>query len=388
MGYTKDYIILKEAMNSAKVEIPVPESNLIMKKYTFESKNTQILPDDISANSDFQLSIYSDREIPENRTFEYPLIRSNTTQKESDLIIMLHGLNEKSWDKYWTWAKELSVKTNKAVLLFPLSFHMDRVPELWADPRKMTALMEFRKKKFPGSSAMSFANAALSERLSNKPERFVLSGYQSILDLVELVKNIKAGKHCDFENNTHIDLFGYSIGAFLLQVLLIANPENLFSDSRFMLFGGGSVFSEINGTSRLIMDQQAFENLHYFYLHEKYWASNSSNSFQELMNTEEYGSAFRSMLSNSSLKNKRQDAFDDYNGRIKVISMIKDQVFPFKKIISAFKKNMSSTIETLDSPFHYTHENPFPVSSKACVSKVTDDLFDKIFFRASQFFVA
>ena len=386
MGYTKDYILLKNAMNSSGTEIPVPESNLVMKKYSFESKNTQLLPDQISVNGDFQLSTYSDREISENRKFQYPLIRSDSRQEESGLIILLHGLNEKSWDKYWTWAKELSVNTNKAVLLFPLSFHMDRTPGLWADPRKMTALMELRRKKFPDSSSMSFVNAALSERLSNMPERFVLSGYQSILDLVELVKSIKAGKHSDFEKNTHIDLFGYSIGAFLSQVLLIANPENLFSDSKFMLFGGGSVFSEINGTSRLIMDQQAFENLHYFYLHEKLWSSNSSKTFQELMNTEEYGNAFRAMLSTGGLRKLRERSFEDFQGRIKVIGLKNDQVFPFKKILSSFRKNMSSTVELLDTPFHYTHENPFPVSTKPCVAKVTDELFEKIFFRASHFF--
>ncbi|MFC2107662.1 DUF6051 family protein [Bacteroidota bacterium] len=385
MGYTRDYILLKNALKSTAEKTPVPESNLIMKKHAFESENTKILPDDLAGNSDFQLSAFSDREIPENRKFEYPLIRSNSKQKESDLIIMLHGLNEKSWDKYWTWAKELSEKTNKAVLLFPLSFHMDRVPGLWADPRKMTTLMEFRKKKFPESSAMSFVNAALSERLSNMPERFVLSGYQSILDLVELVKSIKAGSHIDFKKDTHIDLFGYSIGAFLSQVLLITNPENLFSDSKFMLFGGGSVFSEINGTSRLIMDQQAFENLHYFYLHEKLWTSNSSNSFQELMSTDVYGNSFRAMLSPKTMRKLRERSFEDFHDRIKVISLKKDQVFPFKKIVSAFKKNMSSTVELFDTPFHYTHENPFPVSTKACVANVTDELFEKVFFRASKF---
>jgi len=386
MGYTEDYISLRKELNSSRTEIPIPGSDLVMKKYTFESNNGLFHSGENSEQDPFLLSPLADRYIPENRKFEYSLIRKNNSEKSSDLIILLHGLNEKNWDKYWVWAKELATNTNRPVLLFPLSFHMDRVPDIWADPRKMTQLMELRKQKYPEAKSMSFINAALSERLSNVPERFVLSGYQSIMDLVELVKNIKAGMHGDFVAETHIDLFGYSIGVFLSQVILIANPQGLFSDSKFFLFSGGAVFSEINGTSRFIMDEHAFKNLHHFYLNEKQWSKNSISSFQEVMNTQSFGNPFRAMLSPNGLRKERERAFDDSHDRIKVVGLKKDMVFPLKKIISAFKRNMSSKIEILDTPFHYTHENPFPVSTKPCVAKVTDELFEKIFFRASHFF--
>lgn len=385
MGYTSDYILLKKAFRSSDRIVEVPDSNLIMKKCTFESNNALFLSGEESVADESPLTNLADRYIPENRKFEYPLFKNKNMDKDSDLILLLHGLNEKSWEKYWTWAKALVEKTHRPVLLFPLSFHMDRVPDLWADPRKMTQLMEQRRSKHPGSGSMSFINAALSERLSNVPERFVLSGYQSMLDIVELVKDIKAGMHDDFKEETHLDVFGYSIGAFLSQVLMIANPHGLFNDSKFFLFSGGSVFSDINGTSRFIMDEHAFNNLHHFYLNEKAWIRNSNFSFQEVMNTDSFGNPFRAMLSMNGLRKLREKSFEDFRDRIKVISLKKDQVFPFKRIIAAFKKNMGSNIEILDSPFHYTHENPFPVSTKPCVASVTDELFEKIFFRASHF---
>ena len=385
MGYTSDHILLKSTFKSSDRKIDLPDSDLVMQKHTFESSNSLFLSAESSPNEYFQLSSMPDRYIPENRMFEYPLIRSKKINKDSKLIIMLHGLNEKSWDKYWTWAKALAENTGHTVLLFPLSFHMDRVPNLWSDPRKMTRLMQLRQEKYPGGGSMSFINAALSERLENIPERFVLSGYQSMLDLVELVKSIKAGLHKDFEADTHIDIFGYSIGAFFSQVLLIANPHSLFSDSKFLLFSGGAVFSDINGASRFIMDEPAFKGLHNFYTHEKRWSRHSLDEFQEVMSTQSFGNPFRAMLSLNTRRKLRERSFEEFSDRIKVISLKKDHVFPFKKILSAFRKNMSSVVEILDAPFFYTHENPFPISSKPCIKNHADEMFDKIFYKAGQF---
>jgi len=44
-----------------------------------------------------------------------------------------------------------------------------------------------------------------------------------------------------------------SIGAFLSQVVLMANQKNLFSDSRLFMFCGGSIFRSMFGVSRSIM---------------------------------------------------------------------------------------------------------------------------------------
>jgi hypothetical protein len=48
------------------------------------------------------------------------------------LILLLHGLNEKRWDKYLPWARRLVRQTGKSVLLFPIAFHMSRTPAPWS----------------------------------------------------------------------------------------------------------------------------------------------------------------------------------------------------------------------------------------------------------------
>ena len=70
-----------------------------------------------------------------------------------------------------------------------------------------------------------------------------------------------------FKEDTSINLLAYSIGAFLSQVLLLANPGNLFTDSRLFMFCGGSIFSEMDGRARDIMDKEAFERMEYYFTH-------------------------------------------------------------------------------------------------------------------------
>jgi hypothetical protein len=143
------------------------------------------------------------------------------------------GLNERSWDKYLSWAYTLAAETGKSVILFPIAFHMNRSPEAWHDQRQMSRFVDARKKSNTENENLSFANIAISERLTYAPETFFLSGYQSAKDIYYLTREIKAGNHALFHQNAHIDFFGYSFGAFLEEILLISNPENFYSDSKF-----------------------------------------------------------------------------------------------------------------------------------------------------------
>ncbi|MFA5405255.1 MAG: DUF6051 family protein, partial [Ignavibacteria bacterium] len=101
-----------------------------------------------------------DLEIQQNNSFIYPIYKNNDGKKSESVIILLHGLNEKNWDKYHTWAKALLERTGKAVLLFPISFHINRVPPAWTHPRQMDNLSKERKELYPGIVESSFVNAA------------------------------------------------------------------------------------------------------------------------------------------------------------------------------------------------------------------------------------
>ncbi len=49
---------------------------------------------------------------------------------------------------------------------------------------------------------------------------------------------------------------------------MMGNPANLFSDSKLFIFCGGSVFSNMKGSSRLIMDSLAFDKVYTYYLND------------------------------------------------------------------------------------------------------------------------
>jgi pimeloyl-ACP methyl ester carboxylesterase len=299
-------------------------------------------------------------------------------------IILLHGLNEKSWNKYLPWARDLVLRTGYAVILFPISFHMNRSPEDWANPRNMSGLSRLRKSKYENLSYSSFANAAMSERLDNMPERFALSGYQSVMDLLALVNNVSSGRHPLFTKNTEIHFFGYSIGAFLAQVLMIANPGGIFNSSKFLLFAGGNVFSRINGISRFIMDQPAFAQLRAFYLDEKQWRNKAVKSYVEVMDVKHIARAFIAMLSPDHFSPLREKVFREFKDQIKVIALKEDMVFPLEYIYETFEAS-GIQVSVPDLPYPYTHEVPFPVSSKAETSVLVDQSFVEIFMDAAAF---
>src|SRR5690606_22548582 len=79
-----------------------------------------------SSNYIFKSLDESDENISENLSFRYPLLKKTTGEKAAACIFLFHGLNERSWEKYLPWALNLASQTGRAVILFPLAFHMNR----------------------------------------------------------------------------------------------------------------------------------------------------------------------------------------------------------------------------------------------------------------------
>ncbi|MFA6879472.1 MAG: DUF6051 family protein, partial [Bacteroidales bacterium] len=81
----------------------------------------------------------NETKIIENREFDFVIFKPQTSVGETDTntggskecIILLHGLNERSWEKYLTWAEDLAINCNRPVILFPMAFHMNRTPASW-----------------------------------------------------------------------------------------------------------------------------------------------------------------------------------------------------------------------------------------------------------------
>ena len=56
-----------------------------------------------------------DAGIEENRRFTYPVFIPRERRDDRRAILLLHGLNERNWDKYLVWAEYLALNTGKPV---------------------------------------------------------------------------------------------------------------------------------------------------------------------------------------------------------------------------------------------------------------------------------
>ena len=63
-----------------------------------------------------------DEAVEENRRFNYPIFIPRKTNSGKRVLLLLHGLNERYWDKYLVWAEYLALNTRNPVILFPIAF--------------------------------------------------------------------------------------------------------------------------------------------------------------------------------------------------------------------------------------------------------------------------
>ena len=368
MNYYDRYITLNHCFTQG-ANLHIAETNIDVRFFRFNSEldNWQ---DEI---------LKSDNNIGENFSFEYPVFLPTGKVKQENAILLLHGLNERNWNKYLPWAEYICYHTGKPVILFPIAFHINRSPQAWSNPRSLTDLLNFRRRQYGDDRSVSLANVALSDRISQNPERFYLSGRQTWADLTALFGEIKSGRHPLFKEGCQIDIFAYSIGAFLSQIALMANEQDFFTNSRLFMFCGGSIFRSMQGISRSIMDKAAFNRLQDYYVYhfgnepESRWKHD--NAFK----------AFFRMILPGRLREEREDFFSRIHNRITGVALEKDNVIPYHGVREALgNETTEATISLLDFPFEYTHENPFPLQTKD--QRSLNNAFTGIFSRVVSFF--
>jgi len=373
MEYTKTFNELKSIFTIENQKISIPGSEVKIHNIGFHS--------DAPVN---EFSNIPDTLIPENCSFSYPVFTPRNI-KSDKVILLLHGLNERSWVKYLVWALYLAEHTDSYVILFPISFHINRSPSKWKDPRAMIHFMKDRNSSLGDINMSSFANIALSNRLTEDPMRFFKSGYQTTSDIVKLLSSVRNGDHEIIPRTTKFNIFAYSIGAFLGEIILMGNPGNLFSESKLFIFCGGSVFSNMQGSSKLIMDSLAFDRVYNFYLNDFEKTLTGKSPLVDFLLTSQIGMAFRSMIDLGRLKIFRENILKNLKGQIHSLSLLKDSVIPCKGVISTLGNlNKKKIVDIWDFPYAYTHENPFPVFDSP-LSKKVDYWFEKVFEEATVF---
>lgn len=328
-----------------------------------------------------------DSEVKENNKFRYHIFKPAGGAKSKQIILMFHGFNEKHWYKYLPWAKYLVEKTGKTLVLFPIAFHMNRAPYEWSDRRMMFQVSEHRKKMFPDVINSSLSNVAISSRLQAKPQRFFWSGLQTFYDVIQLVDQIRDGNHPEIDSTCSIDIFAYSIGSLLSQILLMNNPKGYFSDTKLCMFCGGAVFNRMSPVSKFILDSEANVALYSFVIeHLDSHVRNYARLSHYLGPKHPEGGNFLSMLNYKILRVAREETFRKLASQMIAITLEKDSVMPAYEVINTLQgiaRDIPVKVYNLDFPYDYKHEDPFPVIPS--YEKEVTESFTRVFDIASDF---
>ncbi len=377
---------LKNLFNIDKIKVLLPEK-INCHSFAFHSEFYFSPGQPTKINHPLAHLITNETGENQNRQFRYAIFAPKKKERFNKCIILLHGLNERQWDKYLTWAHYLVLKTGKPVLLFPLAFHINRSPKAWCSPRLMMQLATFRQQTHPSIQMSSFANAALSLRMETTPEMFPISGIQSYFDIVKLALDIKSGKTPLFSEGCDIDFFAYSIGALLAEVLLLSDPLGMFSNNKAYLFCGGATFDKTNGVSKSIMDNIAFEKLMQFMDSHQQITNRITLPHYQAPLLPDAWKYFQSMSKKNAFTHFREAAFDGLCGRIMATGLVNDQVVPAKAIeetLKGYNNNRPIDVNTLNFPYPYSHEKPFPLDNYKMRESI-EESFNKVFNHASWF---
>lgn len=408
MLYNHLYRQLKHALETTAHEQHIPELGVVLERRRFTSTGTAILPGaEQYACIDHDHAFGPEtlgRTIPEpgngeaflhmpdahldcNEKFEYIFLQPEKNATSAGVIFLFHGLNEKKWHKYMPWAYHLMQKTGKAVILFPIAFHMDRAPAEWSSPALMHAWAEGRKKMYASNASASFVNVAISTRLEANPQRLFWSGLQTYIDFSSFVKSIRRGKCEGIQPDAHIDLFGYSIGAFFSLILMMANPYNALTDSSLFLFCGGATLDRMYPVSRYIMDSRSANAVHSFY------SEQLNNGFamekrlaHYVSDNHEQESYFKTMLHYHHFKAQREKRIDEIKQRMYAVALMNDEVVPPVEVLNTLQgdfRTIATPVEILDFGHPYSHINPFPATER--YAEQTDESFRKVMDKAAVF---
>ncbi|GAB1348624.1 hypothetical protein MASR1M107_08360 [Ignavibacteriales bacterium] len=408
MRYSKLYPLLREKYSLEYDSLFIEELELKITNHDFMSDITGLYPegDEYSeinplvkalikyylAQNEFSdryllksLSV-PDSEIEENNKFKYSILSDSKKEVSSSAIILLHGLNERGWEKYLTWAYFLLKHTGKPVILFPNAFHMNRAPKSWSNFRLMNEISNERKNLLPGVVLSSPVNVAISTRLQFVPQRFVYSGIQTIRDIISLAGDIKEGNVRGLAKGTSVDFFGYSIGAFISEIIMMSNPFGVFNNSKCFLFCGGTTLNKMSPVNKYILDSEAANTIQDFYVHKFEQNLAIDERLRSLFGSEsEEAFLFKAMLGHDENLPVRKRYLAKIRDRVFAMGLAKDTVIPADSIREALISDHPKKIrfELADPPYNYTHENPFPLLTK--IENEVERQFENIFTKAANF---
>ena len=391
MKYIDTYNLLKSNINYTDELITIPDV-VEIRNFTFTSKHRHILSDDSVDDSmlsydlrheigeAYKMLDICDTDVEENISFRYHVFSPIGTEKAKEIVLMFHGLNEKHWQKYLPWAKHIVDTTGKTVVLFPIAFHMNRAPEAWSNARLMYEAGSRRKELFPDIVNSSLFNVAISTRVQTKPQRFIWSGLQTYHDVIQFIDEYKSGQHPFIAPDAKMDVFAYSIGAFLSEILVMTNYNNYFDKSKLVMFCGGPVLNRLTPASKLILDSEANVALYSFAIEHLDSHLKKDKKLNHYLCERPEGIVFRCMLNYGVMSDFREELLRKIGERLLAVTLKKDTVAPPYEATNTLQgryRDIPVRVDMHDFAYPHTHEDPFPALKR--ISGEVDAGFRKIF---------
>jgi len=298
----------------------------------------------------------ADCDIAENLDFRYPLLRERGagTRRARRVVLLLHGLNERSFTKYVPWAHQLWRATGAAVALFPLSFQVNRVLPQWG--RQVDQHLARRRALARNQDVHGF-NCVISERLDAYPERFFWGGLQSYGDVVDLVREIRAGRHPHVDPEAQVDLVGYSAGGYLALALLLVDDSGLFGESRAVIFESGAALRATNMSSRFIIDHACEVSLMKLYV--RFTGRLANARLSHWLREHDVGRWFRALCGDESERPRLEARLRELAPRLLGVSNRNDEVIPAPAILNTLQGLHRDTGVRIEELSLGVHEHPF-----------------------------
>ncbi len=297
----------------------------------------------------------ADCAIAENLEFRYPLLRAQGEEgRARELVVVLHGLNERSFTKYVPWAYQLWRATGAAVALFPLPFHVNRVLPAWG--RQLDVHLA-RRRAVPRNENVHAFNCVVSERLDANPERLFWGGLQAFGDVTDLVRQVRSGNHPHVHPEARIDLVGYSIGGYLALALLLADEDGLFRETRAVVFESGAALRATNMSSRFIIDHACEVSLMKLYV--RFTGRLANPRLGHWLREHELGRWFRALCGDEAERPALEARLRELSPRLLGLTNRNDEVIPAPAVLNTLQGLHRDTGVRIEELALGVHEHPF-----------------------------
>ncbi|MFZ5446633.1 MAG: DUF6051 family protein [Myxococcota bacterium] len=295
-----------------------------------------------------------DAAVHENTDFHVPVLHTSGGAPARQLVVVLNGLNERSYARYLPWAWNVWKDTGAAVALFPLSFHVNRVHPSWA--RGLDGFLS-RRRELVGNENAHLYNCVLSDRLGLHPERLFWGAVQSFGDVVDLVHDVRAGRVEGVAADARVDFLGFSAGGYIALGLLLADETGLFADSRALLFESGAAMRANHLSTRLIMDLSCEVALLKLYV--RFTARLANPRLAHWLAEHPEGRWFRALFGDERERERLEARLRVLAPRLLAIANSNDQVIPAGMIFNTLGGRHRDTGVRIEELALGVHEHPF-----------------------------